>query len=50
MGAVYTQLSMQDRRKIERWRYANVPLVTFLNGVYSSPNRGSALPESQNLS
>ena len=26
MGAVYTQLSISERRRIERWRHANVPV------------------------
>ena len=26
MGAVYTQLSITERRKIERWRHAKVPV------------------------
>jgi len=26
MGAVYTQLSIEERRRIERWRHANVPV------------------------
>ena len=26
MGAVYTQLSLQERRKIENWWHANVPV------------------------
>ncbi|WP_298852825.1 helix-turn-helix domain-containing protein [uncultured Ruegeria sp.] len=25
MGAVYKQLSIEERRKIERWRHAKVP-------------------------
>jgi IS30 family transposase len=27
MGAVYTQLSMQERRRIEDWWLAKVPIV-----------------------
>lgn len=27
MGAVYTQLSLQERRKIEDWWHAKVPVV-----------------------
>lgn len=26
MGAVYTQLSIEERRRIERWRHAKVPV------------------------
>ena len=26
MGAVYTQLSITERRRIERWRHAKVPV------------------------
>ncbi len=26
MGAVYTQLSITERRKFERWRHAKVPV------------------------
>ena len=26
MGAVYTQLSLEERRRIERWRHAKVPV------------------------
>ena len=26
MGAVYSQLSLDERRKIERWRHARVPV------------------------
>jgi len=26
MGAIYTQLSITERRKIERWRHAKVPV------------------------
>ncbi len=26
MGAVYTQLSLQERREIESWRHAKVPI------------------------
>ena len=26
MGAVYTQLSIEGRRRIERWRHAKVPV------------------------
>jgi IS30 family transposase len=26
MGAVYSQLSIEERRRIERWRHAKVPV------------------------
>ena len=32
MGAVYSQLSISERRRIERWRHAKVP-VDEISGV-----------------
>ncbi len=36
MGAVYTQLSITERRRIERWRHAKVPVDEMALTVASS--------------
>lgn len=33
MGAVYTQLSITERRKIERWRHAKVPVDEMVSAL-----------------